>query len=195
MLQPRPDVPLGLNAEVDVQELVRRAQANDRLAFGELYELYCPKIYTYMVYHLNGRVDLAEDLTAEVFMKALQSLGHFQFREVPFSAWLYRIAHNHLIDHIRRLPKQQPVSMDDCPHLDVEDSENPDRRLDRQALSAALKRLTEEQRRIVVMRIVQGMSIAETARAMGKSEDSVKQLQSRGLKALKRILMTEGAVA
>ena len=180
----------------DVQELVLRAQAHDRAAFGELYELYCPKIYSYMVYHLNGRTDMAEDLTAEVFMKALQSLTTFQLREVPFSSWLYRIAHNHLVDFIRRLPKQAPVSMDDYLNIDfAADGENPESRLDGHTLSAALKRITEDQRRIVVMRIIQGMSIADTAKAIGKSEDSVKQLQSRGLKALKRILVTEGALA
>jgi RNA polymerase sigma-70 factor, ECF subfamily len=179
----------------DVQVLVRRAQANDRAAFGELYELFCPKIYSYIAYHLNGRSEAAEDLTEEVFMKALQNLGSFQFREVPFSSWLYRIAHNHLIDHIRSSKKQQMVNIDDAQHLLFE-RDRLDGRLDRQTLTSALAKITEDQRQIVLMRVVQGLSIAETAKAVGKSEDSIKQLQSRGLKALKRVLEAqEGAAA
>jgi RNA polymerase sigma-70 factor (ECF subfamily) len=175
----------------DVQALVRRAQANDRAAFGELYELYCPKIYSYIAYHLNGRSEAAEDLTEEVFMKALQNLNSFQFREVPFSSWLYRIAHNHLIDHVRSSKKQQQVALDDAEHLLFE-KDKLDTRLDRQTLTAALAKITQDQRQIVLMRVVQGLSITETAKAVGKSEDSVKQLQSRGLKALKRVLEAQG---
>jgi len=175
----------------DVQALVQRAQANDRAAFGELYELYCPKIYSYLAYHLNGRSEAAEDLTEEVFMKALQNLGSFQFREVPFSSWLYRIAHNHLIDHIRSDKKTQSVALEDVEHLLFE-KDKLDGRLDRQTLTSALAKITEDQRHIVLMRIVQGLSITETAKAVGKSEDSVKQLQSRGLKALKRVLEAQG---
>ncbi len=176
----------------DIQVLVQRAQANDRAAFGELYELFCPKIYSYMSYHLNGRSEAAEDLTEEVFMKALQSLGSFQFRDVPFSSWLYRIAHNHLIDHIRATKKQQSVALEDAEHL-LFARDRLDGRLDRQTLTTALSKITGEQRQIVIMRIIQGLSITETAKAVGKSEDSVKQLQSRGLKALKRVLESEPA--
>jgi len=179
----------------DVQGLVQRAQANDRAAFGELYEMYCPKIYSYLAYHLNGRFEAAEDLTEEVFMKALQNLGSFQFREVPFSSWLYRIAHNHLIDYVRASKKTQSVNLEDAEHL-LFAKDRLDSRLDRQTLSAALSKITEDQRQIVLMRIVQGLSITETAKAVGKSEDSVKQLQSRGLKSLKRVLEAqEGAAA
>ena len=178
----------------DVQGLVQRAQANDRAAFGELYEMYCPKIYSYIAYHLNGRSEAAEDLTEEVFMKALQNLGSFQFREVPFSSWLYRIAHNHLIDHVRANKKAQMVAIEDAEHLLFE-RDQLDGRLDQYTLAAALSQITEDQRQIVLMRIVQGMSIMETARAVGKSEDSVKQLQSRGLKALKRVLEAQQGAA
>ncbi len=171
----------------DVQVLVRRAQAKDKTAFGELYELFCPKIYGYIAYHLNGRTEAAEDLTEEVFMKALQNLGSFQFREVPFSSWLYRIAHNHLIDYIRSSKRHQSVTLDDAEHLLFE-RDRLDGRLDRDLLSAALAKITDEQRQIVLMRVVQGLTIAETAKAVGKSEDSIKQLQSRGLKALKRVM-------
>jgi RNA polymerase sigma-70 factor (ECF subfamily) len=178
----------------DVQALVQRAQANDRAAFGELYELYCPKIYSYLAYHLNGRSEAAEDLTEEVFMKALQNLSSFQFREVPFSSWLYRIAHNHLIDHVRSSKKQQFVNIDDAQHLLFE-KDRLDSRLDRHTLTSALAKITEDQRQIVSMRVVQGLSIIETAKAVGKSEDSVKQLQSRGLKALRRVLEAQGGTS
>ena len=113
----------------DVQALVQRAQANDRAAFGELYELYCPKIYSYLAYHLNGRSEAAEDLTEEVFMKALQNLGSFQFREVPFSSWLYRIAHNHLIDHIRSSKKVSDAFERACARHEITPGKPPPDRM------------------------------------------------------------------
>ena len=178
----------------DVDGLVQRAQANDKMAFGELYELFAPKIYSYLVYHLNGRVDAAEDLTAEVFMKALQNLSTFEFRDVPFSAWLYRIAHNRLIDHVRSERKHQTVVLDDVPHLLIERDALAGR-LDRHVLAAALSHITEQQREVVLLRVVQGLSIAETAAVLDKTEDAIKQLNGRGLRALKRVLEAEPPLA
>ena len=100
---------------------------------------------------------------------------------------MYRIAHNHLIDHIRSTKKVQSVALDDAEHLLFE-KDRLEGRLDRQTLSHALAQITADQCRIVLMRVVQGISIHETAKALGKSEDSIKQLQCRGLKALKRVL-------
>ena len=171
----------------DVDDVVQRAQANDKLAFGELYERFAPKIYSYLAYHLNGRVDAAEDLTAEVFMKALQNLSTFEFRDVPFSAWLYRIAHNRLIDHVRSERKRQTVVLDDVPHLLIERDALAGR-LDRHVLAAALSHITQQQREVVLLRVVQGLSIAETAAVLDRTEDAIKQLQGRGLRALKRVL-------
>src|SRR5262249_25771808 len=100
-----------------VQTLVERAQSGDGGAFGELYEQFAPEIYRYLLRHLNGRRESAEDLTEEVFLKVLERLGSYQFRGLPFSAWLYRIARNHMIDHLRSRPKQVVSSLDTAPQI------------------------------------------------------------------------------
>jgi RNA polymerase sigma-70 factor, ECF subfamily len=185
------ELPRGrwVNVDMEIQGLVVRAQAGDRDAFGELYERLSPKVYNYLYYHLNGRAQLAEDLSEEVFVKVLEKLGRYQDRGLPFSAWVFRIAHNHLIDHVRAQPKQGIVSIDDCLDLPEQRSERTlDLALTHTELAAAITRLTEDQRRVVVLRFLQGMSTAETARMLGKTEDAVKKLQARGLQVLKKTL-------
>jgi RNA polymerase sigma-70 factor (ECF subfamily) len=172
---------------VHVQALVVHAQAGDRAAFGELYEIFLPRIYSYTAHHLYGRVEAAEDVTADVFMKALRGLGKYKLRQVPFSAWLYRIAHNCVMDYFRAAHNLPLVALDGVERtLSIED--RTDTRLDRYTLTSALAQITAEQRQVVVMRVVQGLTIAETAKATGKTDDAVKQMQSRGLKALRRVL-------
>src|ERR671937_1964643 len=102
---------------MDIQGAVERARTVDRDAFGELYEHFCSKIYNYLYYHLNGRAHLAEDLTEEVFVKMLEKFHTYRDRGLPFSAWIFRIAHNHLIDFLRAQPRPGVVSIDDCQDL------------------------------------------------------------------------------
>lgn len=177
---------------MDVQALVRRAQQQDGQAFSELYELYSRKVYSYLYYHLNGRVHEAEDLTADVFIKVFEKIGSYQFRGAPFSAWLFRIAHNHLIDHVRSRPRQPVVPLDAIDGLqETSTLRELERRLTVEQLRRALVQLTLEQGQVIVLRFVESMSTAETAHAMGKSEDAVKKLQARGLATLKRVLERE----
>ena len=156
---------------------------------GQLYELLAPKLCSYLAYRLHGRTDVAEDLTAEVFLKAFQRIDSFRFRDVPFSSWLYRVAHNCLVDHVRAERRRggAVVDLDQVPHLLVEHDTLPGR-LDRHVLTAALAEVTDKQRTVVLLRTVEGFSIAETAAAMGLTQDSVKQLHSRGLRALRQLL-------
>ena len=93
--------------QAEVQALVARAQQGDQDAFATLYNTYSKKIHSYLRYHLNNRAEVAEDLAADVFLKAMEKINSYQFNGVPFSAWLYRIAHNHLIDFLRAQPKKQ----------------------------------------------------------------------------------------
>ena len=183
--------------EQKVEDLVRRAQEHDRAAFGELYELYGPKIYAYVSYTMYRRAHLAEDLTEEVFLKALEKIGSYRFTGAPFSAWLYRIAHNHVIDHIRAQRKEPVLSLDSDESYQTpyaSDDEAVALRLDSQGLKEALRELTAEQRAVILLRFVQDQSIADTARVMGKGEDAVKKLQSRALRSLKRILSREAGI-
>ena len=169
----------------EVQSLVERAQSGDGGAFGELYEQFSPEIFRYLLRHLNGRRESAEDLTEEVFLKVLERLGSYQFRGLPFSAWLYRIARNHMIDHLRSRPRQIISSLDAAPEIPEKKAELVmDRSLDRHELSYALERLTSDQRHGVTLRFLDGFTTAEI---MGKTEDAVKKLQARGLVQLRRI--------
>jgi len=174
-----------------VQSLVERAQAGDGGAFGELYEQFAPEIFRYLLRHLNGRRESAEDLTEEVFLKVLERLGSYQFRGLQFSAWLYRIARNHMIDHLRSRPRQIISSLDQAPEIPEKKAEQTmDRSLDRHELTYALDRLTSDQRHVVTLRFLDGFTTAETAEIMGKTEDAVKKLQARGLVQLRRIIET-----
>jgi len=173
----------------EIQQLVERMKAGDRDAFGEIYERLAPKVYSYLYHHTNAKAHLAEDLTEEVFVKVLEKLDRYEDRGLPFASWVYRVAHNHLIDYYRTLPKQGTISIDDCYNLAEKGAERSlDQTLTHNELSKAIKQLTEDQRRVVVLRFLQGMNILETARAIGKSEDAVKKLQARGLMALRRAL-------
>jgi len=100
--------------DLEIQGLVERAQDGDREAFGDIYERLAPKVYSYLYHHTNGRAQVAEDLSEEVFLKVLEKLQRYQNRGLPFVSWVYRIAHNHLVDYFRTQPKQGIVSIDDC---------------------------------------------------------------------------------
>lgn len=177
--------------DLEIQALVERMQAGDRDAFGIVYERLAPKIYSYLYHHTNGRAQLAEDLTEEVFLKVLEKLDRYQDRGLPFASWAYRVAHNHLVDYFRTQPKQGTVSVEDCYNLAEARAEKTlDQTLTRSELTRALQLLTEDQRRVVVLRFLQGMNVLETAGALGKTEDAVKKLQARGLVALRRALGT-----
>ena len=172
-----------------VQELVARAQQGDQDAYATLYNTYSKKIHSYLRYHLNNRADVAEDLAADVFLKAMEKINSYQFNGVPFSAWLYRIAHNHLIDYLRAQPKKQGVSLDECIGVDDPSAEKSlDQTLTQQQLSGAFEGLTEDQRQVIVYRFLQDRSIADTARLMEKNEDAVKQLQVRALRNMRKVL-------
>ena len=173
----------------EMRDLVARAQSGDREAFGDLYERLAPKVYNYLYHQVDGRAALAEDLTEEVFVKVLEKLRRYQDRGLPFAAWVYRVAHNHLVDYFRTLPKHGVVSIDCCYDLSESKAEQSlDQALTHSELMKALKRLTDDQRRVVELRFLQGMNIYETSQIIGKSEDAVKKLQARGLMALQRVL-------
>ncbi len=174
----------------EIARLIQRAQAGDATAFGDLYDTHYDKVYRYLFYHLPAwQRDQAEDLVQEVFLKAMDALPSYTFRGVPFSAWLVRIARNLLIDQSRKQSKREEVPIDD---LDLPDASDPEGiytfKVDRQELARALDSLTAEQREVIVLRIIEDMSIAETAQIMDKTEMAIKAMQARALKALKRAL-------
>lgn len=172
---------------VYTEDLVGRVRANDLSAFDELYVRYSPRVYGYLYKRLNGNAEEAEDLTADVFTRVYEKIDAFQPQGAPLSAWVFRIAHNRLIDAVRRRPRQAPVALDDVPEL----ASGPvfdevEQQLAILEINDGLARLTPEQRQVIVFRFLECKSLAETALLVGRNESAVKKLQARGLASLRR---------
>ena len=172
----------------DEQSLVHRAQEGDKEAFSQLYENHFDKIYRYMALKVGNKTE-AEDMTQQVFLNALRSLSSFKWRGPPFSAWLFRIAHNLVVDHLRKERKGATVSLNEVP---VSGDNNlqlvVESRLEMQQLISATKRLTEAQREVISLRFAGELSVAEVAKVMGRSEGAVKALQHSAIVALRKAL-------
>jgi len=165
--------------------LIRRAKECDEAAWAEIYERHKQNIYRYIYYRVSN-ASLAEDLTQEVFLRALESIDSFAFRGIGLSSWLYRIARNLVIDHYRRQPERAELPLEEGLLAAAEEDLGR-----QQELREALDCLTDEQREVVILRFVNGLSTAEVAQVLDKSEGAVKSLQHRALAALGRILKGE----
>ena len=173
-------------------QLVRRAQKGDAACFGRLYERYFEKVYSYLAFKLGSPTE-AEDLAGQVFLKALESLGGYKWTGVPFQAWLFRIAHNMMVDLLRRRSRRPSEPIDEAMGLqDERRTVDPEamlvEKLSREGLLRAVDRLTELQKQVISLRFAAGLPNAEVARLMGKSEGAVKALQHAALAALQRHL-------
>jgi len=160
--------------------LIEAAQA-DPSRFAELYETHFNRVWAFVIRRVRERA-AAQDVTSEVFHKALKNLKSYEIRDVPFVAWLYRIAANTVNDHFNRTAREQSpderLVETEAPH-DIEHIER------RASLYRCVDRLPADQRRVLVMRFGEERSIREVASAIGKSEGAVKQLQWRGLQSLR----------
>jgi len=165
--------------------LLRRLRANDLTAVAELHDRFAPAVFAY-VYRRVGEQRLAEDLTADVFLKALEALRRDQFAHTALVAWLYRLAHNRVVDHFRRQRPQMTLP-DDHPAADDVAAESQKRAL-HQAVRGALSRLTDDQQQVIALRFGEGKTASETARLLSKTEEAVWALQHRSLAALRRFL-------
>jgi RNA polymerase sigma-70 factor (ECF subfamily) len=172
----------------DEHQLLARTKQGDADALGELYDRYSAKIYAYVFFHV-GNQELAEDLTAGVFIKMLDAVRSSKAWQSSFSGWLYRIAHNMIVDHFRRDGQRQHLPLDE--HL-VAAKEDPvsavEEVLTGEMLGEALLCLTEEQRSVIVYKFCEGLSNLQIARLMGKTEGAIKSLQYRALASLRRYL-------
>lgn len=170
------------------ESLVRRAQQGEPEAFAELYEVHFDKIYRYIVLKVRNQAD-AEDLTQQVFLKALESIGSYRWRGMPFSSWLFRIAHNQAVDHFRKRKKGKTLPLDEARVVSTADPTLlAEQRLRVEQLAVAYEQLTEAQREVISLRFAGGLSTAEVAKVMSKSEGAVKVLQHNALVRLRRIL-------
>lgn len=172
----------------DERDLILRAQAYEPAAFAEIYERFYQGIYNYVFYRVTDE-PLAEDLTAEVFVKALEAIDSYTFRGIPFSAWLYRIANNQVTDHFRRKPRHNHLPLQETL---IATDENPNDIMERgftqRELQSALSLLTDEQQQVVILKFVDGLSNLEVGQILGKSEGAIKSLQHRALSSLGRVL-------
>ena len=173
-------------SEHDDKELVALAKA-DKEAFGELYERYLQKIYSY-VYYRTGNEHDAEDLTAKVFFRALSHIDKYVDKGVPFQAWLYRIAHNLVANWHRDQGRRKIIALDDFVAHSLK-SEAPDRMTEVQEeqdqLMEAVRRLPEDRQQLLLLKFVEQMPNAEIGAIMGRTEGAIKSLYHRTLLALR----------
>lgn len=182
--------------------LVERAGRGDAASFGQLYDAYLPAVYRYCFGRVGQPAD-AEDLAEEVFLKVLQSLDRFEWRQVegsdrsPFRSWLFRIAHNHVASFHRRAYARLPAS--ELPETLEDERRGPSElaevKLGIEEAFAAVRLLPDAQRDVVLLRFSAGLSVAETAAALGKRETNVRVLQHKGIKSLRRLMGVEPEVA
>jgi len=196
MDKPR-DLPAGTKAastpsdHLQEWELVQRAQALDEVALASLYSTYYPKIYNYAFLQL-GDIHAAEDLASEVMLKLLESIKKYQFKGTPFSAWVFRIARNRLIDLHRRRKRHGEVNLTEpLAAMQIGPQTLAERALDRGQLQLALRYLTDEQRQVIVLKFIEGFDNASVARVLGRSEGAIKSLQHRALNSLRRVMSGE----
>jgi RNA polymerase sigma-70 factor, ECF subfamily len=173
--------------------LVELARGGDADAFGLLYDHYQVSVYRF-VYYRVGSVALAEDLTSETFFRALRSMASFRWQGKDFGAWLMTIARNLTTDHFKAGRTRLEYATEDMSPHDGS-TEGPESAvlasMTNQALLAALTSLPHEQQECLVMRFLQGLSIAETAKVLGRSDGAVKQLQLRAVRNLAKLLPEE----
>jgi RNA polymerase sigma-70 factor (ECF subfamily) len=170
-----------------VRKLVERAQQGDRTAIEELYLIHFDRIYSYLHMTVGNRHD-AEDLTTQTFLKMLESIGRFRWQAAPFSAWLFRIAHNLSMDHFRSRRRWQPEEEVPEPH----GSEEPSAELEamqsigRQSMLELIDTLSPEQQQVLTLKFVFNFPNADVAKILDKTEGAIKSLQHRALASLQK---------
>jgi len=174
---------------VNEEHIVQQAVNGNQWAFTQLYDIYFDRIYRYIYVRVKKQAE-AEDLTQEVFIKALKAIGSYKIGKTPFSAWLFRIAHNQVIDHVRKYARNLETSLDDAPP--TVGSEDPvtitEQRFEVAELNAAMMELPAAQQEVISLRFVADLPIAEVAKILGKSEGTVKALQFNGTVSLRKLL-------
>src|SRR6184192_3227050 len=170
-----------------IRELVAKAQHGDREALEELYLLHFDRIYSYLHMSVGNRHD-AEDLTTQTFMKMLESIKRFRWQSAPFSAWLFRIAHNLAMDHFRASRRWQPEEEVPEPEDATESSaeEAALESIGRRSMLELIENLSHEQKQVLTLKFVFNFSNGEAAAILGKTEGAVKSLQHRALVSLQK---------
>src|ERR671925_1358796 len=191
-----PAGPTVVRADVsppELRRLVDRAQQGNREALEELYLLHFDRIYSYLHMSVGNRHD-AEDLTTQTFVKMLESIGKFRWRSAPFSAWLFRIAHNLAMDHFRANKRWQPEEEVPEPEPPEESAAEEEalESIGRRSMLELIEDLSREQQQVLTLKFVFNFSNGEAATILGKTEGAVKSLQHRALASLQKQLRPKG---
>jgi RNA polymerase sigma-70 factor, ECF subfamily len=186
MTPPADRPPAGESTE-HVRELVARGQRGDRDALEELYLIHFDRIYSYLHVSVGNRYD-AEDLTTQTFLKMLEKIGRFRWRSAPFSAWLFRIAHNLAMDHFRSRRRWQPE--EEVPEQPGEEEPSAEleamQAIGRESMLKLIEHLSPEQQQVLTLKFVFSLPNAEVAAILDKSEGAIKSLQHRALVSLQK---------
>ncbi|MFD9304708.1 ECF subfamily RNA polymerase sigma factor, BldN family [Streptomyces sp. NPDC060048] len=182
--------PTADSDQARMMDLVERAQAGEADAFGRLYDQYSDTVYRYIYYRVGGKAT-AEDLTSETFLRALRRISTFTWQGRDFGAWLVTIARNLVADHFKSSRFRLEVTtgeMLDANEVERSPEDSVLESLSNAALLEAVRKLNPQQQECVTLRFLQGLSVAETARVMGKNEGAIKTLQYRAVRTLARLL-------
>jgi RNA polymerase sigma-70 factor (ECF subfamily) len=178
--------PAATYNQFEITELVAEAASGNFTAFGELYNVYLGQIYRYIFYQVKDRMT-AEDITEEVFLKAWKSIKSCKGKEKTFASWLYRIAHNHMINILRNTKKFIPI--EEVEITDPKQEIGAD--IENQEILKILGYLPENQKQIILLKFIEGMNNKEIGKIMGKTEGAIRVTQMRALLTLRQILSCE----
>lgn len=173
----------------EVVRLIKRAAGGNFEAFGELYNIYLERIYRYVFYQVRDKMT-AEDLTEEVFLKAWKSIDTCRGKEQTFSSWLYRIAHNHVIDNLRSQRKYLSVDMEALAEVSSPEL-GEEGKLERQEMLEVISDLPQNQKQVIILKFIEGLGNREIGQIMGKSQGAIRVLQMRALASLRERLSVE----
>jgi RNA polymerase sigma-70 factor (ECF subfamily) len=178
------------------QEYVKLAVAGDEHAFTFLYEKYIDNIYRFVLYRVADS-ETAEDLTSAVFLKVWEKLGSYQDRGLPFRAWLFRIARNAVIDHYRTRKEVAPIDLISPEELPKTSAlaDDVEKSLEAERIRRLMDQLTDIQREVLILKLINGFSTEEIAETLGKKAGAVRALQMRALNALSKLIEEDSAQA
>jgi RNA polymerase sigma-70 factor (ECF subfamily) len=172
------------------KELIKKAQNGEAQAFGLLYDIHVEAIYRFVYLKIGSKAD-AEDITQQVFLNAWQNIHRYRYQGFPFSSWLYKIAHNAVIDFYRSHNLRADIDLESAEEIiqenEAEQKNKTDYNLDLEKIKKAIRQLPADQQSIIIMRFVDDLPIKEIARILEKNEGTIRVIQHRALKQIKKI--------